>query len=397
MKKIIFFIVMIFGICIFSDLNSFAHSGRTDSSGGHNCSAKSQAKGLCTGYHYHNEGATVNSVGEEDISSNYKNCDDFTDYDEVISYWNEKGYSSTYDPENLDGTGDTVDDGIPCEPPIYYDLTKVNNSPQQVAEKEESDGTELAEVVGFNDGYKNNKKNVKTQGSESYRKGYEESYLKAYQEGQQKFDEEKITIYNEGYSLGMNNEKLIIPTTLATVHIATFKSGFKKGEQFYKETQNEKYYNLGYNDGEIDKYVLPDIKEKEFLKSYKKGHLNRQKELRKEYIDQGYQAAFTNITYTKPNINNEKFIAWYKIGFESNVEVKELQDYAFEQGKSGEDLVIPDKYEQGVTIYEYYYEKGKEEYISLIPYIICIVVIIVTTIYLLYFRKRKKNNFIKSK
>lgn len=215
---------MIFGICIFSDFNSFAHSGRTDSSGGHNCSAKSQSKGLCTGYHYHNEGATVNSIGVEDISSNYKNCDDFIDYDEVISYWNEKGYSATYDPENLDGSGDTVDDGIPCEPPNYYDLTKVNNSPQQVAEKEESDGAELAEVVGFNDGYKNNKKNVKMQGSESYRKGYEESYLKAYQEGQQKFEEEKTSIYNEGYSLGMNNEKLIIPPTLATAHIVTFKS-----------------------------------------------------------------------------------------------------------------------------------------------------------------------------
>ena len=32
---------------------SFGHSGRTDSSGGHNCSQKSQDKGLCTGYHYH--------------------------------------------------------------------------------------------------------------------------------------------------------------------------------------------------------------------------------------------------------------------------------------------------------------------------------------------------------
>lgn len=34
-----------------------AHSGRTDSSGGHNCSAKSIAKGLCIGYHYHNGGS----------------------------------------------------------------------------------------------------------------------------------------------------------------------------------------------------------------------------------------------------------------------------------------------------------------------------------------------------
>jgi hypothetical protein len=35
----------------------FAHSGRTDSSGGHNCSDSSITKGLCTGYHYHNGGS----------------------------------------------------------------------------------------------------------------------------------------------------------------------------------------------------------------------------------------------------------------------------------------------------------------------------------------------------
>jgi len=34
-----------------------AHSGRTDANGGHNCSAKSKQKGLCTGYHYHNTGS----------------------------------------------------------------------------------------------------------------------------------------------------------------------------------------------------------------------------------------------------------------------------------------------------------------------------------------------------
>ena len=33
--------------------NTFAHSGRTDANGGHNCSEKSKKKGLCTGYHYH--------------------------------------------------------------------------------------------------------------------------------------------------------------------------------------------------------------------------------------------------------------------------------------------------------------------------------------------------------
>ncbi|WP_157276644.1 YHYH domain-containing protein [Paenibacillus sp. Soil766] len=40
---------------------AFAHSGRTDSSGGHNCSASSVAKGLCSGYHYHNGGSSSGS------------------------------------------------------------------------------------------------------------------------------------------------------------------------------------------------------------------------------------------------------------------------------------------------------------------------------------------------
>jgi len=45
--------------------DAFGHKGRTDSSGGHNCSAKSVGKRLCTGYHNHNSGAApppLNSV-----------------------------------------------------------------------------------------------------------------------------------------------------------------------------------------------------------------------------------------------------------------------------------------------------------------------------------------------
>lgn len=52
MKK--YFILVFTSICVLSAVNSvLAHSGRTDSSGGHNCSEKSKKKGLCTGYHSH--------------------------------------------------------------------------------------------------------------------------------------------------------------------------------------------------------------------------------------------------------------------------------------------------------------------------------------------------------
>ena len=54
MEKKVFLFTLLF-VLLFGTFAS-AHSGRTDSSGGHNCSEKSKAKGLCTGYHNHNGG-----------------------------------------------------------------------------------------------------------------------------------------------------------------------------------------------------------------------------------------------------------------------------------------------------------------------------------------------------
>lgn len=134
-----------------------AHSGRTDSSGGHNCSEKSIAKGLCTGYHYHNGGGGSSSGGgtaPAPVTRRDKNCSDFATYDEVVEYWNAKGYSATYDPENLDGFGNgVVDDGIPCEPPTGYDKTKVNNSPEQAQYKQDRQDNETGEASGYEQGY----------------------------------------------------------------------------------------------------------------------------------------------------------------------------------------------------------------------------------------------------
>lgn len=67
MKKLVLLITML-SLFMVSSLTADAHSGRTDSNGGHNCSEKSQAKGLCSGYHYHNGG---NEVAPSTVT-NYK-------------------------------------------------------------------------------------------------------------------------------------------------------------------------------------------------------------------------------------------------------------------------------------------------------------------------------------
>ncbi|MDQ0113845.1 YHYH domain-containing protein [Paenibacillus harenae] len=67
MKKLVSIILLsVMLVSMIMPTIALAHSGRTDSSGGHNCSDKSKAKGLCTGYHYHNGG----SSSSESSSSN---------------------------------------------------------------------------------------------------------------------------------------------------------------------------------------------------------------------------------------------------------------------------------------------------------------------------------------
>lgn len=403
MKKIGFFILFLLSMCAFSDFDSSAHSGRTDASGGHNCSEASKAKGLCTGYHYHNGGAAtdtstdtststnVKATESAPIRSNDKNCSDFANYDEAVAYWNAKGYSATYDPENLDGFGNKVDDGIPCEPPSDYDLTKVNNSKQQISAKETADGGNAGKEAGFNDGYKNVEEKSTITGSKAYQKGFKKAYAKAYKTGEKKFKKEKKSAYDTGFKLGKANKKLEIPSTLSAVHVQTFKSAFKEGKKVYTSDQIDKYYDLGYDDGKNDNYNLPTVKEDAFLESYKKGFKEGQKVLKEEYVKKGFESAFKNVTYAKPNLDSDKLISWYKEGFESNTEVKEIEDYAFNQGKEGEDLVIPDKYKQGEVIYNHLYEKGKEEYVSPAPYIVGGGVVVAGGIGYFLYRRKKKN------
>ncbi|WP_321392154.1 YHYH domain-containing protein [Emcibacter sp.] len=54
-------------ILIALSAQAFAHSGRTDKNGGHNCSQKSKEKGLCTGYHYHNNGSLHVDATDEEV------------------------------------------------------------------------------------------------------------------------------------------------------------------------------------------------------------------------------------------------------------------------------------------------------------------------------------------
>ncbi|MEH7398255.1 LPXTG cell wall anchor domain-containing protein [Priestia megaterium] len=84
---------------------------------------------------------TVATTASAESNGLDKDCSDFSSYDEVVNYWNSKGYTATNDPERLDGWGNKVDDGIPCEAPSGYDTSKING----IAKKEEATSEQTTE------------------------------------------------------------------------------------------------------------------------------------------------------------------------------------------------------------------------------------------------------------
>ena len=376
-KKFIFLLL----ICFFTfSTMTYAHSGRTDASGGHNCSQKSISKGLCTGYHYHNGGSsssgssssTSKSSSKSTAVSNDKDCSDFNSYDEVIAYWNAKGYSATYDPENLDGYGNVVDDGIPCEAPGSYDLTKVNNSTYQQEAKDEELGTKAGYDTGYAAGYQNATQNTEASGSDAYKTAYVASYNAGYLAGQTALNEEIEAEFSNGEILGKSGAELVVPESIKARSelVSSFEEGYEKGKNSYIEEQKKQYYDLGSKDGEADTYNVPNTSQQELLDAYEDGYKEGQATLKEQYVEKGYEAAFKEIEYKAPDFQSEKLIKWYKEGFDSNEEVKEIEDEAFELGKSGENLVIPEKYYKAKELYTYYYNQGKEEYTNPLPYIL---------------------------
>ncbi|MFK7677237.1 LPXTG cell wall anchor domain-containing protein [Bacillus sp. Wb] len=84
---------------------------------------------------------TVATTASAESNGLDKDCSDFKGkpYQEVVDYWNSKGYTATNDPERLDGWGNKVDDGIPCEAPSDYDTSKING----IGKKEEATSEEM--------------------------------------------------------------------------------------------------------------------------------------------------------------------------------------------------------------------------------------------------------------
>ena len=371
MKRICL-LVILFLLLPSQDLVS-AHSGRTDSSGGHNCSSKSQSKGLCTGYHSHNSGGSTSQSPSQSTKSSWdKDCSDFASYNEVVEYWNSKGYSKTNDPEKLDGWGNAVDDGIPCEAPSGYDTAKINGSPAQIAhitaQKETAIGEKEGYAAGLRDGYQENENSSATNGSEAYQSGYTSKYSDGFKEGSTKIEEEKKKANQTGFSLGQKQDQIKIPSDYTNINslTAAFTEGFNRGVINRDKKKEAELHSRGYSDGKKDIKNDPKNVKESYLQAYRSGFNEGQQDLKQSYIDKGYLDAFTMLEYKQIDSENEKYITWYEEGFKSNTEVAEIEKFAYTMGLDGEKLAIPEEYLDSKEIFEHYFEIGSQEHEEII-------------------------------
>ncbi|PLR98419.1 YHYH domain-containing protein [Bacillus sp. T33-2] len=372
MKKLVAWLVFLLILSV--GMSAYAHGGRTDSSGGHNCGPSAKAKGLCTGYHYHNGGGTSSggsSSGSTPQStpsqSNDKDCTDFASYDEVVAYWNAKGYTADYDPERLDGWGNKVDDGIPCEAG-GYDTAKLNGSQAQIAAKTASQDKAKGEKEGYaagkEAGYHGQSNSVDTTGSDAYKEGFNTGFQKGWEEGAQKLKAEKETADKAGYQLGQKQDQIVIPKEYEQNDSvkASYEEGFKRAVSERDAAQKEEFSKKGYEEGKNDVHNVPtDVKE-EYAKAYEEGYQKGQSELKEMYVKQGYEAAFTMLEYEAPKLGNVKLVGWYKEGFESNKEIKKIAAAAFSMGLAGETYQVPSKYKIAEPIFKHNFQLGMKDY-----------------------------------
>lgn len=68
------------------------------------------------------------------------------------------------------------------------------------------------------------------------------------------------------------------------------------------------------------------------------------------------------LEYKEPEYENEKFVEWYKEGFESNDEIKNIQEAGYNHGLNGEKYNVPKTYTKSEIIYKHYYDQGYEDY-----------------------------------
>lgn len=384
MKKwSLLFVLMLF----FSfNLNAEAHSGRTDGNGGHNCSEKSVAKGLCTGYHYHNGGGASTTPKSSQPSTSTTPKVQEPVYNPKVYYDNgyKAGYSKGIEQGYRDGddsmeSTDSNDDYVEGWTDGYEKgfaeglkkkeaedkLAKEKKEAEEKLAKDKKDGAEKGRVDGkaaFVAGKAVDAFTHEADNSEAYIKAYNKTFIASWETAK---NEE--VCFEEGYNQGMKQDEVVVSEDCKEESLRSeFEQGHKEGVEERDTKEIEKLTQQGEIAGyEVSELVVPESAVKPsyqaaFEEGYEAGKNKRQEEVKVE----GYDSAFKQMDFVDENYtDNEVLSTWYKEGYESNDIAKEIKANAQTLGEESDEYVIAEEYqvnENSISLYDSLFEKGQE-------------------------------------
>jgi len=373
MKKWLVLIIIL--ICCSVSINAYAHSGRTDSSGGHNCSAKSVAKGLCTGYHFHNGGGSSTPPKSTNSTPTPAPKEQKPVYNPQVHY--DKGYDAGFskgreigykkgekDMESTDSNEDFTKGWTAGFKAGYAEgLSKKEVEEKQ--EKDKKDGASKGKEDGFTaykDGKEKKAYTYKEGSSDVYKKAYQAAFIISWEEV-----ESEENCFEEGYNQGLKQDEVVISESCDQETLRTkFEEGHEKGVKERDEKEIDKLTKQGETLGyEVAELIIPKEATKEsykvaFEKGYDQGMVKREVEVKKEGYDSAFKHMdFVNEVYT----DNEVLSAWYEEGYAENEIAAKIKNQAQSLGEESDEYVISEEYKvnnDSVVLYDSLFYKGQE-------------------------------------
>lgn len=209
----------------------------------------------------------------------------------------------------------------------------------------------------------------------------------------------------DGQIQGREQETLNIPALYNADEITrkAYEEGFQNSQQEQIKKEKKQYEQEGYKQGyAFQNLSVPTDLSPELATFFEKGFTKGNKQRHKDVEQEGFNAAFTYITYHSPSAyrTNTRLLESYKEGFQSNKVAKQLRKDAYEEGwKLGRTPNIPSKFKHNksaIQMYEKYYELGQKKLKQTVMEISLGILVIVGVVgtYITITRRKTKGNLV---
>lgn len=297
---------------------TYAHSGRTDSSGGHR---DNQNKSGLGSYHYHCGGYPAH------LHSNGK-CP----------------YKKTSSNNGNNSSNSTT--------------TNSNNSN---ITKEKQTANKNGYNKGYNDGYNSNAFNDATK--ETYSQEYKNGYKQGYDKGVNDLNTKKDEIYNKGYQDGVSGIKNNNKQTNKDL-IESYNSGYKKGYDEYVIKNGEDFGLMGKEDALSfnTKKKFPPTTDIKLINSYNNSYDETLRTMELNIYELGFNKALLGEEYSIQNYEHNEEEEWFKNGYKAGIEEFELEkELAYKSGLKNQEYSPSEKFEKVKVELLKEYDLGKNK------------------------------------